>query len=94
MCSCRSKRSGSISGIKNYDYCKMREIKRPYKNIKLHTGHNSSVKKPCIKDGRLYLGEGKGKGGAFPLPSIIASVTPTLISRLFGGKKKKESKKS
>ena len=70
----------------------MRKIKRPYKNIKLHTGHNSSVKKPCIKDGRLYLGEGKGKGGAFPLPSIIASVTPTLISRLFGGKKKKESK--
>ena len=68
----------------------MRKIKRPYKNNKLHSGDNNLVKKSQVKDSRLHLCEGKQKDGAFPVVSIIAPVAPTLISKLFGEKKRKK----
>lgn len=70
----------------------MRKVKRPCKRISslyIGNGNNKVVKKPYIKEGRLYLGEGRQKGGSLGL--IAAQILPALvgpIAKLFGGKRK------
>ena len=84
------------SNIKKYIvFIKWKKVKKSYnKNKSLYFGgNNNRVKKPCVENGRLYLGEGQkcGAFGAIAASLILSLIGP--IAKLFGGKKRIKGKR-